>query len=84
MSTRSVRGQGLQVTLAAEDDKPEDGEEIELRRYESSPRTTRRVLLARRSRKGDLLSRARTLRALARVSLRSQKVCTRGEEKAGG
>jgi hypothetical protein len=30
------------VALAEEDDKPEDGEEIELRRGESSPRTTRK------------------------------------------
>ena len=31
-----------QVTLAGEEDKPEDGEEIEQRRGESTPRTTRK------------------------------------------
>ena len=36
------------VTPAEEDDKTEDGEEIELRRCESSPRTTRKSITGKK------------------------------------
>ena len=41
---RDYKDKYTHVTLAGEDDKPEDGGEIELRRGESSPRTARNKL----------------------------------------
>ena len=42
----------MHVTLVGEDDKPEDGEEIELRRGKSSTRTTRKRIIGKETKEG--------------------------------
>ena len=68
------------MTLVGEDDKPEDGEEIELRKGESSSKTTTQRITGKEAKEGRVLSRARTLRAVGKSSLR-QEMDRKGSER---
>ena len=72
------------VTLAGEDDKPEDGEELELRRCKSSPRTTRKRIIGKEIKEGRVVEQGIDFEGSSKSSSRSQKIHTGGEENAGG
>ena len=60
------------VTLAGEDDKPEDGEEIELRRCESSPRTTRKRIIGKETEEGRVVEQGKDFEGSSKSSSRQE------------
>ena len=54
------------VTLAEEDDKPEDGEEVELRRCESSPRTTRKSIIGKEIKEGRVVEQGKDFEGISK------------------
>ena len=60
------------------------GEEIELRRCESSSRTTRKSFIGKEIKEGRVVEQGKDFKGISKSFFEKPKICIRGEEKAGG
>ena len=67
-----------------EDDKPEDGEEVGLRRCESSPRTTRRSIIGEKIKEGRVVKQDKDFKGISKSFFEKPKVTYRRRGKARG